>query len=99
MVSAQGWKRLFAARVNMKSFWRRTVVLALLCSAGCNHSVTLESTPQFQSAAFYWDNRAWLVTRKGDLLRTFDAGKSWQTMEFEIWVNRLRNLSTRKEDG
>jgi len=39
-----------------------------------------EFLPQFTSAAFHSTDKAWVVSRKGELLHTSDSGTSWDTI-------------------
>lgn len=60
------------------------VVLLNLYLGGCDKNVNWESLPQVKSIATMAHDRAWLVTLKGDLLRTEDAGATWQKTPAEI---------------
>ena len=54
------------------------VLLLSLSSASCAQEINWESLPQIKSMSLRSD-RSWFVTAKGDLLRTTDGGKNWQT--------------------
>lgn len=51
-----------------------------LCFASCDKEVNWKGQPQIIDAAFAGTDRAWLVTIKGELIRTEDGGKNWHTM-------------------
>lgn len=53
------------------------VILFSLCLVSCDKEVNWKGQPQILSAAFAETDRVWLVTIKGELLRTDDGGKGW----------------------
>jgi len=53
-------------------------LIALLNLGACSKEVNWETFPQIRSMTTRGAERAWLVTIKGDLLRTDDGGKTWQ---------------------
>jgi photosystem II stability/assembly factor-like uncharacterized protein len=83
---------------------------------GCvvEDKVDLRFVPQIQSTAFYGPNNAWLVSSKGDLLKTDDGGRNWETIsgsaigEFDNvtfigegngWANTRNGQVVRSTDG
>jgi photosystem II stability/assembly factor-like uncharacterized protein len=54
------------------------ILLLNLFSGSCGQEVRWENLPQIKSMAFVGPACAWLVTAKGDLLRTQDGGRTWQ---------------------
>ena len=58
------------------------VAISTLGLLGCRVTdhVDLRYVPQIDGNAFYGRNSAWLVTRKGDLLRTDSNGRDWETI-------------------
>lgn len=55
------------------------IAFLALFLGSCAQEVHWESLPQIKSVATRALDRAWLVTVKGDLLRTEDGGKTWRT--------------------
>jgi len=58
-----------------------SMALLTLSIMGCEREgVDRNYMPQIEGKAFYGAKRAWLINWQGDLLRTEDAGDSWETI-------------------